>query len=176
MARDVTGTFDAWNFNFTDAEKQILLQTNNQLPQNTLEITTPTLILAGAYEFKIKNKFFILPEADFSFTTDGKENVLLPGNPVSMDLNAGLELKYIAAKDIDVCLRAGVGSLQRSTNELGNNQVTVSPNVGVGVHIKIISLDYALTNLTTVGGAGVGLYSNVISLRLDITKRQQQKE
>lgn len=176
MARDVSSTFNAWNINFTDEEKQILTQTNNELPKNTLEITTPIFVLGGAYEGNIKNKFFITPEVNFSFTTDGKRNVLIAAKPISIDLNAGLELKYVAAKDIDVALRTGVGNVQRSTDELGKKRFTVSPNIGAGLHIKIISLDYALTNLTTIKDAsgGAGLYSHVISLRLDITKKQKE--
>lgn len=178
MARDVTSTFDAWNMNFTDAEKQILLQTNNALPKNSLELTTPMIILGAAYEFDVKKKFFILPEANFALTTDGKRNVLLPGKPISVDLNAGLELKYVPVKDIDVALRVGVGNIQRSTDELGKKRVDVSPNIGVGVHIKIISIDYALTNLTTIKDAsgGAGLYSHVISLRLDINKKVKESQ
>jgi hypothetical protein len=86
-----------------------------------------------------------------------------------------LELKYVAAKDIYVALRTGVGNVQRSTDELGKKRFTVSPNIGAGLHIKIISIDYALTNLTTIKDAsgGAGLYSHVISLRLDITKKQK---
>ncbi|MDB5283933.1 MAG: hypothetical protein JWO06_3008, partial [Bacteroidota bacterium] len=176
MARDVSSTFDAWNITFTDAEKQVLLQTNNALPQNTLEITTPVVILGAAYEFNVKNKFYILPELNFSLTTDGKRNVLLPGKPISVDMNVGLELRYNPAKNIDICLRTGVGNVQRSTDELGKKKIDVSPNLGIGVHVKIISIDYALTNLTTIKDAtgGAGLYSHVISLRLDINKKVKE--
>jgi hypothetical protein len=176
MARDLTGTFNGWKMNFTDAEKQVLLQTNNELPKNTLEITTPMFILGAAYEGNIKNKFYITPEVNFSFTTDGKRNVLIAAKPISIDMTAGLELKYVPAKDIDVSIRTGVGNLQRSTDELGKKRFTVSPNIGAGVHIKIVSLDYALTNLTTIKdqNGGAGLYSHVISLRLDINKKQKE--
>ena len=101
---------------------------------------------------------------------------MVAAKPISMDMNFGLELKYVPAKDIDVAVRAGVGNLQRSTDELGKKRFTVSPNIGAGVHVKIISVDYALTNLTTVKDkeGGAGLYSHVISLRLDITKKQKE--
>jgi hypothetical protein len=41
--------------------------------------------------------------------------------------------------------------------------------------VKIISIDYALTNLTTVKDKsdGAGLYSHVISLRIDINKKNK---
>jgi hypothetical protein len=176
MARDLTSTFNAWKMSFSDAEKQVLVQTGNDLPKNTLEITSPMFILGAAYEGNIKNKFFITPEINFAFTTDGKRNVLIAAKPISIDMVAGLDLKYVPAKDIDVSIRAGVGNLQRSTDELGKKRFTVSPNIGAGVHVKIVSLDYALTNLTTIKDAdgGAGLYSHVISLRLDITKKQKE--
>ncbi len=179
MARDITGTFDAWTMSFTDAQKQVLLQTNNALPSNSLEITTPHVILGAAYEAVMgkKKNFTILPEINISLSTDGKENVLIPAKPVSIDMNAGLELKYLPGKDIGLYLRAGAGNIQRATNEQGKKVVIVSPNIGAGIHIKIISIDYALTNLSTLSDAGSrsggGLYSNVISVRLDITKKQK---
>lgn len=178
MARDVSGTFDAWSMSFNSSEQAILEQTGNELPQNSLEITTPTIILGAAREIKLaKNKLTISPEADLVFTTDGKENVLLPANPISMDAQVGLEIKYTPARDIDISFRAGCGNVQRSTNEVGGNIVTVSPDIGAGIHIKIISIDYALTNLSTIQSAsgGAGLYSNVISIRLDITKKVQKE-
>lgn len=174
MARDVTSTFNSWRINFSDAEKQVLVSTGNELPQNSIELTSPMFVLGAAYEGNIKNKFFISPEINFGLTTDGKRNVLVAAKPISIDMNFGLELKYVPAKDIDIAVRAGVGNLQRATDELGKKRFTVSPNIGAGVHVKIVSLDYALTNLTTIKDqdGGSGLYSHVISLRLDINKKQ----
>ena len=102
--------------------------------------------------------------------------MLLSANPISMDLRAGLELKYSPAKDIDLILRTGAGNLQRATNELGKQRFIVSPSIGAGIHIKIVSIDYALTNLTTISSSsdGAGLYSNVISVRVDINKKQKE--
>ena len=180
MAQDISSTFDAWHMSFTDAEKQILLQTNNELPSNSLEVTTPLITLGGAYEGFVvntaKQKFSITLEVNLGFTTDGKRNVLLSANPISMDLRAGLELKYTPAKDIDLILRGGAGNLQRATNETGKQTFIVSPSIGAGIHIKIVSIDYALTNLTTISSSsgGAGLYSNVISVRVDINKKQKE--
>ncbi len=180
MAQDVSSTFDAWHMSFTDAEKQILLQTNNALPGNSLEVTTPMIILGGAYEAfiikKPKQTFSVLPEINLAFTTDGQRNVLVSAKPISMDLRAGLEIKYSPAKDIDLILRGGVGNIQKATNELGKQNFMVSPSIGAGIHIKIVSIDYALTNLTTISSSsgGAGLYSNVISVRVDINKKQKE--
>jgi hypothetical protein len=171
MARDITTTFAAWDFTFTEEEKRVLIQTNNALPASTTEITVPTIALGTAYNISIKDKVFILPEINFVFSTDGKRNVLVPGKPISMDLNAGVELNLFKIG----YLRGGVTNIQRVFAENGQGNFTLSPTVGVGIHIKVISLDYALTNLTTLNSkssAGTGLYSNVISVRLDINKKK----
>jgi hypothetical protein len=41
MARDVTGTFNVWNYSFTDDEKEVLIATGNEIPSSSLEITVP---------------------------------------------------------------------------------------------------------------------------------------
>jgi hypothetical protein len=176
MARDITSTFDAWYMSFTDAQKAALLSANNALPTNSLELTAPRVILGAAYEAQVKKFFYILPEINVTLTTDGKENVLVPGNPISLDANIGLELRFAVAKGIDLTIRGGAGNLQRATNELGKQDILIAPSIGAGIHIKIISIDYALTNLTTIqdAGSGGGLYSNVISLRLDINKKVKE--
>ena len=44
MARDITSTFNAWSFN-TEKLETVFLQTDNEIPENGLEITLPKLIL-----------------------------------------------------------------------------------------------------------------------------------
>lgn len=174
MLRDISSTFAAWDFTFTEEEKRVLVQTNNALPGSTTEITVPTIHIGAAYSVSIKDKFFILPEIDFVLSTDGRRNVLAPGKPISMDMNAGIELNLFKIGYI----RAGVTNMQRVYAENGKRNFSVSPTIGVGVHIKVISLDYALTNLSTLNknsSAGTGLYSNVISLRLDINSKKKPK-
>jgi hypothetical protein len=168
MARDVTGTFNAWAFSFTEDEKQTLIETDNIVPENSLEVTVPKFIFGAAYEFVIKNKFRILPELDFEMTTDGKRNVPIRTNLVSFDPRFGLELSYANV----VFLRAGVGNIQKSTDdETGEKIVTVQPNIGIGLQIKTFSLDYAFTD---IGDASDAPYSHVFSLNLGINKKKTQ--
>ena len=171
MLKDITNTFDAWSFTLTDAQKQVLLQDSNQLPKNSIEYRAPSIILGGAYEVNIKNKFFILPEINLILSTDGKENVLLPGNPISMDAVAGLEMNYAKIAYI----RVGVSNFQHYSAIDGHTAYSVSPSIGAGVRIKVISIDYTLTNLTAIQGSSQnnGLYSHVISLRLDINLKKK---
>jgi hypothetical protein len=171
MLKDITTTFDAWSFTLTDAQKQVLLQDSNQLPKNSIEYQAPSIIIGGAYEVNIKNKFYILPEINIILSTDGKENVLLPGNPISMDAVAGLEMNYAKIAYI----RIGVSNFQHYSAIDGHTAYSVSPSIGAGVRIKVISIDYTLTNLTAIQGSSQnnGLYSHVISLRLDINLKKK---
>eukprot|EP00903_Cladosiphon_okamuranus_P000129 g129.t1 len=56
LAKDITTTFNAWSFSFTEEEKDILELTNNEVPINSVEITRPQLILGGARTFKFNDK------------------------------------------------------------------------------------------------------------------------
>lgn len=167
LAKDVTGTFNAWSFNFTDEEKQVLSATDNIIPENSLEVTVPKFIVGAAYEVNIKDKFRILPELDFEITTDGKRNVPIRTSAMSFDPRFGVELNYLNI----VYVRGGIGNIQKSTDDTGEKIVTFQPNVGVGLQIKTFGLDYAYTD---IGNQSDGLYSNVISLKLGINKRKPQ--
>lgn len=164
MGRDLTSTFNAWKFHFTDSEKQILTQTGNELPVNSLEITMPRFWFGASYEYRYKNIFRIQPEISFDLTTDGKRNVLVKGKPVSMDMNFGLEVSFV---DI-VYLRTGMGNIQSSTDDLGKKITTFQPNIGAGVGYKgYVRVDYAYTD---IGDKSDALYSHVVSLHLGINK------
>jgi hypothetical protein len=163
-ARDITSTFTAWTFDFTEDEKEVLLQTNNELPDNSIEIAVPTIGIGAGYEFAIKESFYIRPELVLEFNTDGKRNVLLTADPISMDLKFGMELDF---KNI-VMLRGGIGKFQRVTDDLGQDITTFIPTLGGGIRIKSFQIDYSFTDL---GNQSDALYSHVISLSLGILKK-----
>ena len=50
----------------------------------------------------------------------------------------------------------------------GDKQLSIQPNIGIGLKIKSLSLDYALTD---IGDNSVALYSNIFSLKFDLFKR-----
>jgi hypothetical protein len=163
MARDVTSTFNAWSFTLTETMKDVFEQTGNEIPVNSLELTLPRLILGAAREFQFGEKFSLLSEVNMDMTFDGKRNVLIPANPVSFDPHLGLEFGYAGT----VFFRAGLGNLQR-VKEINDNEVlTLQPNIGIGLKLKRITLDYALTD---IGDQSVALYSNLFSLKFDIYK------
>lgn len=165
MARDVTSTFNAWTFNLSDVTKEVFLQTGNELPENGVEITLPKLLLGTARKFDLTKKISLLAELDMDATFDGKRNVLIKSRAISLDPHLGLEAGYMNM----IFLRAGIGNYQAYTDAIGKKVRTFQPNIGVGVRIKSVYIDYALTD---IGDQSVALYSNVFSLKVDINKKK----
>jgi len=165
MGRDITSTFNAWNFN-TEKLEDVFTQTGNEIPENGLEITLPKLILGASYKTYIKEKFSIEPEVNIDVTFDGKRNVLVKSDPISIDPKFGVEFGY---SDF-IFLRGGVGNVQEIKDFDGTTSTSVQPNFGLGVKIKNVSIDYALTN---IGQVGETLYSNIFSLRIGLFKQKK---
>ncbi|MFL5765340.1 MAG: PorV/PorQ family protein [Bacteroidia bacterium] len=164
MIRDVTSTFNAWSFNLSDEMKQTFVATGNELPENSVEVTLPKLLLGGARKFDFNDKVSLLAELDLDNTFDGKRNVLIKSKAISMDPHLGLEASYMNL----IFLRAGIGNYQTYTDAVGKKVNTFQPNIGVGVKIKQVYIDYAFTDL---GDNSIALYSNVFSIKVDINKK-----
>lgn len=163
MAKDITSTFNAWHFN-TENLEAVFLQTGNEIPADGVEVTLPKLIPGAAYKFNAGKKFTILAELDANITFDGQRNVLISSNPISVDPTFGVEFGW----DDFIFIRGGLNNLQKIYEIDNSVSTTVQPNFGLGVKIKNLSIDYALTNLGSTAGIP---YSNVFTLRLDINKR-----
>lgn len=164
VARDVTSTFNAWSFTLDDRTREVFELTGNEIPQNSLELTLPRLILGAARNFPIGEKFNILAEANVDMTFDGKRNVLIRSNPLSFDPHAGIEASY---QNI-VFVRAGVGNIQRIETVAGETELSLQPNIGLGLRIRNLYLDYALTD---IGDQSAALFSNVFSLKFNLFKK-----
>lgn len=168
LGKDITSTFNAWEFNTAELE-EVFIQTGNEIPQNGLEITLPKLIIGAGYKTNLSKKFTIHPELNFDITFDGKRNVPIKSDPISADPRFGLEIGY---SDF-IFLRAGIGNIQEVKEIEGGTSTIAQPNLGLGIKIKNVTLDYALTNL---GQTGETLYSNVFSLKLSIFKQKKTSE
>ena len=166
MGKDVTSTFNAWSYS-TEKFQDVFEITGNEIPKNSLELTLPKLILGTAYTTDISKKFGLTLAADFDVTFDGQRNVVVSSDPVSIDPHAGFELDY----NKFLFLRGGVQNIQQ-IKDFDNTKYTVAqPNLGIGIKLKNLTIDYALTH---VGGTTESLgtvYSNVFSLKLDIYKK-----
>ncbi|MGE0561820.1 MAG: PorV/PorQ family protein [Flavobacteriales bacterium] len=169
MARDVTSTFNAWSFSLTDETIDVFEATGNEIPENSTEITLPKVILGVAKNIRISKKFNALGEINFDLSTDGKRNVLITGDPVSIDPHAGVEVGY----DNLIFLRLGVGNFQKVTDIYANDKISYQPNFGIGIKFKGVSLDYALSD---IGDQSEALYSNIFSLKFDFNKIVHAKE
>lgn len=166
MARDVTSTFNAWSFSLNQETIDVFNATGNEIPNNSTEVTLPKVILGIGREIKISDKFNFLGEIDFDLSTDGKRNVLITGDPVSIDPHMGVEVGYSQL----IFLRLGVGNFQKVTDILQNDKITYQPNFGIGIQFRGIALDYAFSD---IGDQSDALYSNIFSLRFDINKQNQ---
>jgi hypothetical protein len=156
VARDVTSTFNVWSFN-TSEMTEVFAVTGNELPENSLELTVPRLIIGGAREFDLHKNFVLLAEMDADITFDGKRHVLIATNFFSIDPHLGLEFNYRKI----VYLRLGIGNIQLIPDIDKNKSFDFQPALGLGVKLKNFTIDYALTDL---GDQSIALYSNVFSL------------
>lgn len=164
LARDLTNTFNAWSFHFTEAEKQTLQLTNNEIPINSVEVTKPQLILGAAKVFQLSPRWQLQTEINGTITTDGQRNVLLSGKTFSLDPGVGIEA---ALRDF-LFLRAGVHQFQYETSFSGSNTLSPAPGIGIGLRFGDLFVDYAFTNLS----ASASAYSHVVSLALKIQRKK----
>jgi hypothetical protein len=165
VGKDVTSTFNAWTYN-TSSIEEVFNQTGNEIPENGLEITLPRLILGMSYKTNLTKKITFQPALDLDLTFDGKRNVPIKTNVLSIDPKVGFEFGY----DDFIFLRTGIQNIQQVKNIDQSTSTTVQPNLGVGIKLNNISIDYALTN---IGGGSESLYSNVFSLRFNINKQKK---
>jgi hypothetical protein len=172
-ARDITTTFNAWSFSFTDAEKQILYLTDNDIPIKSTELTSPRLVPAVGYNFMISDKLHLLAEADFDITFDGKRNTLISSDPVSIDPKFGVEANISNV----VFIRAGAQNFQRALADgdtLNQKRVWIfQPSIGAGFRVGNVAIDYAYTNLANQSNP---LYSHIFSLTIDLGKKENKEK
>jgi hypothetical protein len=165
VGRDITTTFNAWSFTFTEREKEVLYLTNNEIPVKSTELTAPRLVIGAAREFKIGKKSSLLAEANFDLTFDGKRNTVLSADPVSADPKLGLEFNINNV----FYLRAGINNFQRALADgdtLNQKKVWIyQPGGGAGFKIHNVTIDYAFTNLANQSNP---LFTHVFSLRLNL--------
>lgn len=169
MARDITGTFNAWSYSLDEKQIATFIQTGNEVPSSSLEVTVPKLILGVSRKYAFwKDRISVLGELNLINTFDGMRNTVINSEVWSMEPAFGLEIGY---KDF-IFLRGGLGNIQKQLNDRATLYITtVQPNFGVGVKYKIFTLDYALTD---IGDRSVALYSNIFSLKIDINKKMNK--
>ena len=171
--RDITSTFNAWSFNFTEKEKEALYLTNNEIPVKSTELTAPRLVIGVARDFKLSKKLGLVAEANFDLTFDGKRNTVLSADPVSVDPKIGMELNVNNV----FFLRGGINNFQKALADgdtLNQKKVWIyQPSVGAGFRIQNVKIDYAFTNLANQSNP---LFTHVFSLAFDLVNDKKKKK
>lgn len=170
VARDVTTTFNAWSFSFTEREKEVLYLTKNDIPVKSTELTAPRLIAGAARVFPVNKNFSITAEANFDFTFDGQRNTVISNKAINIDPRVGFEASY----QNSIFFRAGISNFQKAladADTLNQKKVWIyQPSLGAGFKIKNVTIDYAFTNLANQSNP---LYTHIFSLRLDLKKNNK---
>lgn len=168
--RDITSTFNAWSFSFTEREKEVLYLTNNEIPVKSTELTAPRLVLGIARDFKLGKKLSLLAEANIDVTFDGQRNTLISADPVSADPKLGLELNVNNV----FFLRGGINNFQRALADgdtVNQKKVWIyQPSAGAGFRISNVTVDYAYTNLANQSNP---LFTHIFSLKLDLVNNKK---
>jgi hypothetical protein len=162
MARDITTTYNTWDIN-EEAFAQVSGAVENQnqdLPETT-EITLPKLQMGMARVFTFHYDHVLTAEIDLNMRFIQTNDILSSSN-ISVTPALGLNYGYTNL----VFVRAGVGNFQNLTQLDGNDSVSFQPNIGIGFKYKGIEVDYALTD---IGDASAALYSNIFSLKIDLS-------
>jgi hypothetical protein len=162
MLRDITTTYNVWNINEEEYNKikGAVVGQNQELPQST-EITMPKAQFGVSKRFDLHNETSLLASGNLNMQFT-QTNDLINSNLVSVDPALGLEYNYT---DL-VFVRAGVGNFQNVTQIDNTKKVGFQPNIGLGFRYKGIQIDYALTDL---GDQSAALYSNIFSLKVDLS-------
>ncbi|HEU0064018.1 MAG TPA: hypothetical protein VFQ58_03270 [Flavisolibacter sp.] len=171
--RDITTTFNAWSFSFTDREKQALYLTDNEIPVKSTELTSPRIIFGAGRDFQLTKKIGLLAEADLDVTFDGKRNTVISTNPISIDPRFGVEANFNNV----IYLRGGINNFQKALSDgdtLNQKKVWIyQPSIGAGFRIQNVKIDYAFTNLANQSNP---LFTHVFSLQVDLTNNKNKKK
>ena len=173
VAKDLTTTFNAWAFKFTEKEKQVLYLTKNDIPVRSTELTAPRLTIGGGYNFRVNNSLSLLTEANFDMTFDGRRNTIISSNPISIDPHVGIEA---AIKNV-FFIRAGVTNFQKALSDgdtLNQKKVWIyQPSLGAGFKIKNVTIDYAFSNLANQSNP---LYTHIFSLKFNLVRKSKEQD
>jgi hypothetical protein len=160
IARDITTTYNSWAINEEEFNKikDAIPGQNQELPETT-EITKPKIQLGVAKDFRIGRFFNLQTEVDLNVRFE-QTNDIFSSKAGSIDPAIGFQLDY----DQLVYVRLGVGNFQYITEFDNGKSLSTQPNFGVGFNYRGVQVDYALTNIGSVGNA---LFSNIFSITFD---------
>ncbi|WP_348799505.1 PorV/PorQ family protein [Flavobacterium adhaerens] len=162
MLRDITTTYNIWNINEEEYQKIAdAIPGENQEPPESTEITLPKAQLGIAKKFIFHEDYSLLATTNLNMQFT-QTNDLISSKFISIDPAVGLEFGYINL----AFLRAGIGNFQHITQIDNSETIGFQPNIGLGFKYKGIAIDYSLTAL---GNQSTAMYSNVFSLKVDLS-------
>ncbi len=160
MLRDITTTYNVWSIDEDEfATIQNAIPDENQELPETTEITKPKAQFGIAKTFALSRSFNLVSELDLNMRF-AQTNDVINTSFVSIDPALGFQLDYQKM----AFLRLGIGNFQKTTEFDNSTSVSMQPNLGIGFKYKGIQVDYALTNIGSVGNA---LFSNIFSIKFD---------
>jgi len=160
MLRDITTTFNVWSINEDEfANIQAAIPDQNQELPETTEITIPKAQLGIGKDWEITRDIGLHTALDINMRFT-QTNDIISSKWVSVEPAFGFEADYL---DI-VFLRGGLNNIQQETQFDESKNLSFQPNIGVGFNYNGIQVDYALTNIASVGNA---LYSHIFSVKVD---------
>jgi len=162
MARDITTTFNAWAIDedeFSTIQNAVAGQ-NQELPETT-EITIPKLQVGISKLVDFNLDYTLLTSVNLNVRFE-ENNDIISSSFASINPALGFEFGYIDM----VYLRAGMGNFQNELQIDNTEQLSFQPSFGVGFKYNGVQIDYAFTD---IGDQSVALYSNVFSLKLDLS-------
>lgn len=162
MARDITTTFNAWSIDETEFAKiqNAVAGQNQELPETT-EITIPKLQIGMSKLFDFHYDYTLLTAVNLNVRFE-ENNDIISSSAASINPAFGFEFGYIDM----VYLRGGVGNFQNELQIDNTEQLSFQPSFGVGFKYNGVQIDYAFTD---IGDQSVALYSNVFSLKIDLS-------
>ncbi|MGB2129300.1 MAG: PorV/PorQ family protein [Flavicella sp.] len=170
MVRDITTTFNAWNFDETRLQDiQDAVEGQNQTIPEKIELTLPKVHFGIARDFTFKNeKFHLLTELNLHARLV-ETNDIVSTRYGSMTPSLGFQVDFQRF----VFLRFGVGEFQKVREIDTSESLRVEPNIGLGFNYHGVQVDYALTNIASFGNA---LYSNTFSVKIDFDFLQKKSK
>jgi len=168
MLRDITGTFNAWSHN-SELVEDVYALTGNVIPVSSLEVTLPRAILGVSRSFEFGSKIGLLASADLELTFDGKRNVALKTELLSVSPMVGMEIDYSNI----AFLRLGGGKFQQVKAFNNETKTSWQPTFGIGIKIKKLRIDYAMTDFSNSAEA---LYSHVFSLAIGLNDKSNNEQ
>ncbi len=160
MLRDVTTTFNSWNIDEDKLQQiQEAIPGENQSVPEKLELSLPKAQLGISRHWGLTKDISMDSSLElhmrFSKTQD-----LVHSDFVSFSPALGLQADYMNIAFV----RLGVNNMQQVVLYDDTQSISWQPNMGAGFRYRGVQIDYALTNLASLGNA---LYSHVFSIKID---------